>query len=390
MGYSRENILQHIEALSFPRRTGSLGNERARAYILGFFQRHALDVEIHEFSFSTFWISVMSRVLPIMIPGLIILSALVFETHPFLGFGAIMVIFVLLFIGTRWNHFSQRIAGCEGPRRSSNIIARIPAERSSQNVVFMAHYDSKSQTIPIKIRIPSLMIFMILSGAAILLLLIKGSGILAIEKEPIITMSVVSFIFVLPHLINSNRNGSPGAIDNASGIGIMLELALVLKEHHGPGMPSFTFVATGAEEEGLIGSVNFTKKYAEIFPRDTTFFINFDSAGAPGKIILISKYGIFARKRARKLSAALLKSASERNVHMVRGNLPPGTGVDSFPLSYSGFEAVTVSSGTLSKPVFSIHSPNDTSANISADTIEKIVSCVLAFACPEAFSHPGA
>ncbi len=387
MDYSRENIIQHIGTLSFPRRTGSQGNERAQAYILDFFQRHALNVETHEFSFSTFWISLVARVIPIMIPAFIILSALISEAHPFLAFGVIIAIFVLLSICTRWSWISEKIAGCDGPRRSSNIIARIPAERSSKHVVFMAHYDSKSQTIPIRIRVLALIIFLGLSGTAILLLLMKSSGILSIEKEPIITLSVISFIFLFPHLINLNRNGSPGAIDNASGIGIMLELARVLKANQRTGMPSFTFVATGAEEEGLIGSVNFMKKYAKTFPREATFFINFDSAGAPGKIILISRHGILSRERSRKLSAALLKIARERSAHMVSGSLPPGTGVDSFPISYRRFEAVTISSGTLSKPVLLIHSSNDTRSNISADTVGKIVSCMLSFACSEIFTH---
>jgi hypothetical protein len=55
--------------------------------------------------------------------------------------------------------------------------------------------------------------------------------------------------------------GSPGAVDNAVSVGLLLELARYLK--HGGPMRTIVLVWTAAEENRLIGSIPLAEKFAE-------------------------------------------------------------------------------------------------------------------------------
>ena len=79
--------------------------------------------------------------------------------------------------------------------------------------------------------------------------------------------------------VGDNQNGTynPGALDNASGIALLLETAEVMKAGLRP-VHDVVFIAFNGEEEGLFGS----RHYAEhpIFPLKNTCLVNLDMVGA--------------------------------------------------------------------------------------------------------------
>ena len=333
-------------------------------------------------------VPVLSKVIPLSIVISMILASILTEARPFISLSLIALVLYILFISMRWSWLAERFAGCRGSGRSRNIIARMQADKPGTDIVFLAHYDSKSQTIPISIRMLSLILFLPLLGIWIFLIILKTSNILLIGSSPLLYLGLVSFLLILPHLLNFNGNRSPGALDNASGVGVMLELARVIKENYRSSMPSFTFIATGAEEEGLIGSIRFMKKHAGSFRKEQTFFINLDSPGAPGKTLLIDRCGIFARTRSGNLTKRFIESSRGQGIHPVRRSLPPGIGVDSFPISYRGFEAITLSSGTLNRTLLSMHTPDDSIGQIDGDVIENLARSALAFSLSFSQAEP--
>lgn len=68
-----------------------------------------------------------------------------------------------------------------------------------------------------------------------------------------------------------------GAGDNASGVGVLLEVAEVLANYKTLG--NIKFVAFGAEEKGLIGSVYYASQMTEKEILNTAAMINLDSVG---------------------------------------------------------------------------------------------------------------
>lgn len=83
-------------------------------------------------------------------------------------------------------------------------------------------------------------------------------------------------IVVSAHL-DAHRN-SPGASDNGSGLGVLIELARYFQSIEGSLRSRVKFVAFGGEEVGLLGSRVYVEKHAGELPR-CLFHLNIDDLG---------------------------------------------------------------------------------------------------------------
>jgi Zn-dependent M28 family amino/carboxypeptidase len=91
----------------------------------------------------------------------------------------------------------------------------------------------------------------------------------------------------------SGRHVSPGANDNASGVAVMLEVARVAAES--PTDVGLTFVAFGAEEQGLEGSRAFVKTKRS--PDEKIVLLNLDMLGAGKQQFIVEGNGLLKRTR---------------------------------------------------------------------------------------------
>lgn len=378
MSASKEEILHHIHFLSFPRRTGSSGEAKAFQYIHEHFKKYSLNSEIQSFSFSSSLLPILSTLIPLVIFAFLSSAAYLSSINPAITFLLIAVIIALFILTTRWNWISDRMAGWPGSRTSNNIIARIPNDRAKKEFVFIAHYDSKSQTLPLYLRVASMILFFLSSILSLIGTIGIACGIPFLNKAFLIYPLALCLISILLSLLNVKGNISPGAIDNATGVALLLELARVIQNNKSKGMAAYTFVATGAEEEGLIGAFHFIERYKEAFKKRETLFINYDGAGAPGKIVVLDRYGLPPLKTSTKLSKRVLSMARKEKIDITSGYLPPGVGVDTIPIAYQGFDAITFSSQTLSRALFCIHSSRDVPENINLESLEQLANLSLA------------
>ena len=74
--------------------------------------------------------------------------------------------------------------------------------------------------------------------------------------------------------------GSPGAVDNAAGVAVVLELARVLAAEPPPQPVMLVF--TAAEEIGLVGAEALAAEYAD----RTSFAIALDLIGGDGELVV--------------------------------------------------------------------------------------------------------
>lgn len=81
--------------------------------------------------------------------------------------------------------------------------------------------------------------------------------------------------------IDSNRPDNPGASDNASGTGCLMELARIWAQN--PRRYTLLFAAFGGEEAGSVGSKYFVDHYPEI--EKVALMLNIDMAGSEGWLI---------------------------------------------------------------------------------------------------------
>jgi hypothetical protein len=97
-------------------------------------------------------------------------------------------------------------------------------------------------------------------------------------------------ILVTAHF-DTYRQNNPGASDNASGVGVLLELARYFKEIESELNCIVKFVAFGAEEIGIIGSRNYLFENTESLQQCELLF-NIDDVGGNGPVLVEMTGGI--------------------------------------------------------------------------------------------------
>lgn len=392
----------HAKALAFPRRTGSGGEAEAAGYIVNRLKELGLEVREEGFSFLSF---VLGFFLKAAILSLLFLLSFIFFLFPFNPFlTGILSLLALILIGFsisgiplvaslrsclfRNVSFLDRPSLAPTERRmgrqgSKNIIATLkegtypPQKREGHEgppyVVFLAHYDSKSQSLPLVLRIVLMGVF--LSGSIVILgfyLFVAITGGFSPGGWLYVTYSITNFAGVLL-LLTWTGNHSPGAIDNASGVGILLHLAeIISRERERFKGLSITFAFTGAEEEGLAGAFVLSNSLKGLLSRDNTYFINLDGLGPKGRIYCTHKIGLhptFTKGQGRLVSL-IKESADKEGIKVYSPPLVIGAMADHFPFVFEGFNAVTLSA--VSRRSLVVHTPRDTMEQIDLEGLEEV------------------
>ena len=201
-------------------------------------------------------------------------------------------------------------------RPSQNVIGRIsPKERCARRVMLTAHVDthrtpffntSRRWQRAFQILFRSLWASL-LAGMLLFLLfaLTRNVGFLRLALLPELLLLSGAVLFLHP----DQTPFSPGAYDNASGVGSALGLAerlLAEPLKHTEVWPVFL----GCEENGSEGSAAFLSQYAR--QGQETFLLNLDMMGC-GKLYVRTEEGFLIRRRppepmlamARRVAAAL-------------------------------------------------------------------------------------
>ena len=97
-------------------------------------------------------------------------------------------------------------------------------------------------------------------------------------------------ILITAHF-DTYRKNNPGASDNASGVGVVLELARYFKKIEDELKCTVKFIAFGAEEIGIIGSRNYLYDNAESLQRCELLF-NIDDVGGNGPVLVEMTGGV--------------------------------------------------------------------------------------------------
>jgi len=364
-------MLDYIKAIAIPRFPGTSGEQQVQNYLVNFFREHGFDVEEQKFTISKFPLIVLPR-LGLVIICLLVIAAFYLLALSRLASVAIAVLaFVVICNTTRWRKALERFYDLKifGQFGSRNIIATKQAVHSHVHLIYMAHYDSKSQTFPSYIRF--LLFIFVLTTASISLLWTAASTIFGLGSQSMIyPIGLICFASLVLQF-NFTHNQSPGAYDNASGAALLLELAHRISQEELSDY-DVSFIATGAEEVGLGGAIKLVQSemFRKRFAAERTVIVNFDSVGAGGKVLITDRYGIPPIQTGKQLSALAVSICRELGVKHRRTWLPTGALMDHIPFSYHGYQSITISSGGLNKAVLSMHSKNDVIENIDTKALE--------------------
>lgn len=172
------------------------------------------------------------------------------------------------------------------------------------------------------------------------------------------------------HLGEQGNNYFPGANDNASGIGVLLEVARSLASRSRNPRVNILFAAWTYEEEGLYGSKHFVSK----FPlQKIKAVINLDTLGNGGK----KEFLIWLHQQKNFLVPLIIKTGSELGLHIQSKVLPPQTlhTSDHQPFAEQEVPAVTLlSSAWLEKN----HTFQDTPDEVNPEKLETAMKLIIA------------
>ena len=228
--------------------------------------------------------------------------------------------------------------------RSVNLVAT----RGEPTIWLVAHLDSKSQPVPLLVRALGVMglILSVVAGLIVSSLQLTGGDVAGVWRW----IAGAGIVFALPVAASVVQARSPGALDDASGVGTVLMVAQSLPPHMPLGV-----VLTSAEELGLAGA------RAWVRGRKPAQAINVDGVDDSGGMRLT-----WTRRRPSRLIERLSAAASHARTAAHAGRLLPGALLDGVALADAGWDVVTVSRGTL-RTVSRIHLPEDSLRHLGGD-----------------------
>jgi hypothetical protein len=259
--------------------------------------------------------------------------------------GAGLMTALLLALGDakrRWTiHFPFQRA------RSVNLEAR----RGNPEVWLIAHIDSKSQTVPMLIRIGSSVALGTIA-VAMLIVLLASLVVGGIADSLWHGLAIAGVAAALPSMFCLVRNDSPGAVDNASGVAAVLVASQMTTS------PNLGVLITSGEELGLTGAREWAARASP-----GTLFINCDTVDDVG-----GWRCMYTGSKPLRIASAAEAIARRAGLKLAVGRLIPGILADSMAFADRGLDAVTISRGKLST-LARIHTRRDTSTTLAGGGI---------------------
>lgn len=243
----------------------------------------------------------------------------------------------------------------------------------------MAHLDSKSQPIPMALRVSAVFASLVgWIGIFILSLVTSaiGGALLSAIHPAIVAFAVLAAMGAVGLMCCVIGNKSAGALDNASGVATVLASI----DHIDPKVP-LRVILPSAEEIGLAGAyayLNEWKKRKRLEQEQDTapaatqppIIINCDSFDDRGSITCM-----FPKRDTAFFHPICADASHQTNTPINTRRLIPGILTDSVVFSASGLRAMTISRGTWST-LARIHSRRDTISATPGAKIDHNAVCI--------------
>ena len=379
MEFDPKIALNYARKISRPRQVGTIEEKKVAQEIANLLELFGFSVNFQTFQFSTaLGIFLTAEIITGQV--LILTTILTYGVSQWVTLMQIvLLVFLIAIIGpinkkvqtssiqsedkehpTLWSSICWRLGA---HYRTKNLVATLPnssKDPTLPHLYLVAHYDSKSQKLPLVIRIALFVIVIIGS------LVFAGLNLFNMVNEVFIPFSIViGFVVILcgiPLLFLDYGNDSPGAIDNASGVGLVLHLAEVISKN-----PTFieklslTVLITSAEELAVKGAQAYVKRNKFYLRRQAEagglHVLNFDGPGVDGKLYLVGGERRIAQSPDNNLSSLVRQSCKELGFSIGRFSLP-GAMFDHIPFAEDKYDAVSIVA--IGKSTWSIHTSMDT------------------------------
>ena len=242
--------------------------------------------------------------------------------------------------------------------RASGV--NLEASRGKPSVWLIAHIDSKSQTIPMVYRVASVVLLNVVTVVSLVAALFQAAGYKEVMSYWLL-LSLAAGLAAVPALLCIVRNDSVGAVDNASGVA-----AVLLAARQFPNDQALGVLITSAEELGLAGA-----RHRALTLTPGSRVVNCDTVDDSG-VWLCMHTGTRPALSSRAETIARSVGLKLRPRRLI-----PGILADSVAFSDRGFEAITISRGSLAT-LARIHTRRDNSAALTGSGIGEAATLLAA------------
>jgi len=352
IGNNKSDIFEHIKNLDYPRLSGTEGAKRAANYISKVFEKYGYKPIREKFRYAP-PSTIRSFVVIILFSSLLIISLLnlayfksIIISILFLAVPVLIIVGILRInaifknmIKRKMNQFSK-IDKLESKKNSpnkkfrhcENIIAEYNPPNYKKHLYIACHYDS----ISLKLSTKTIIISSIIGGLSFIayFLIYLIDFILSLFNFDlfetygyifyILFASSVTFINILLIGRTFRSNLSHGALDDGTGVAIILELSKIIKKIN-PRL-RVTFVTFGSEEVGFYGSCYHFYKNQKDFNPDLQM-ISIDMIGEVPPLCFVETINpIMKIKTEKNFNQELVAIAKNNNINLKGINfLYPGS-----------------------------------------------------------------
>ncbi|MBD3255308.1 MAG: M28 family peptidase [Candidatus Lokiarchaeota archaeon] len=385
----KEKIEQTLKEFSFPRLSGTKSEMGAFQAAKEKIEDLGLFPQIQEFTFSTFYSRVYSKLSAFLLFWLMFIIFLnISVLITILNSLVIVGIFIPLLIITR----NPEKIKFGKTFKSHNIYLKLKPNNDEKyksdkqftkesfndngrgDVLFLCHLDSKSQKLTINLRVLSVKAYSYSLIALTTLIIIRT----IIVRELVFLINLLGLICIVILaiatfliIINFSGNKSNGAIDNASGIAIVFGLLnYYFNRETRPKKYNLWFVFTGAEETGTMGIRNFYNSNNS-FDKKSSLVFNFDSIGRN-----IDAFGKLSNSYShKKFNKLFRQEALKADITYQLSRISIGIHSDGvFLLGNKNY----VGAGFGDESVYKyIHSTQDTIDKVNTSTLQKLCEFIV-------------
>ena len=339
-----------------------------------------LDVSEHPFEFS----SMPAQFGPPIGAGcmsiaLVIAHLMISHSLPGAALGVLVAALVSLRAAGKWL-VGSGVSIAPWSRISSSNLVAVPRGTVQQPEIWLvAHLDSKSQTIPMLVRVASVAasaVFVTITVVVLAGTLLAGapatSGFALPHESAAIGVAWLAPLFaaisLVPLLMCFIGNRSAGALDNASGVACVILALEMIRNREKVGV-----IITSGEELGLAGARAIA---AEI--RATGIALNCDTIDDHGHFLCMTSGSMPDR-----LSTAIDRAAMRTGIAIRKSRMLPGILADNIAFTKRGWDSFTLSRGNLGT-LARVHTSSDRAAKIDGTGIA-IAAALLAATAEELF-----
>ena len=329
-----------------PRFAGSAEESRARALCRDELERAGFECRELPFEYSQWparWGPPLAALVQVL--GVLVMIGLAANGRP--GVGAITAVGVMALaaVAGRWVRQRGVVAFPYGRARAVNLEAR----RGAPSVWLVAHLDTKSQTVPMLVRIASTVTLQLVSILVLAVVAVAALGWWSVGN-PWRALSVAAILAALPTLLCFVGNRSQGAVDNASGV-----VATLLAATSSLAPRDLGVLITSGEEVGLAGA----RVWAAASATSSSCILNCDTVDDDG-----GWRCMYSGSKPESIIEAARVAGRGAGIPCRVGRLIPGILADNIAFADLGIRAVTISCGNFST-LARIHTWRDNSTGMS-------------------------